>query len=685
MSVAANPLLQEGELPRYDAIAAAHVAPALDVLLADAEAALARSGGAEVPAQADALAAALDPAVERLRRAWSQVNHLHAVADNAELRSAYGAQLPRVTDFLTRLAADSALYAKLHAIAAGPEFAQLPAVRRKALGDALRDAELGGAALQGAARERFAAIELRLAELSQRFGENVLDATDAWTLDVPAARLTGIPADVQQAAFERAATAGLSAGQARLSLHAPCRVPVLALAEDRELRETVWRAHARLASEHGPAALDNGALMREIVALRHEQAALLGRPHYAALALVPRMAGSAEEVLAFLRDLARRARPFAQRELGDLQAHAHGLGLDGLQPWDLSFVGERLKQQRLGISDETLRPWFALPRVLQGLFGLAEQLFGLQILADQAPSWHADVSHWRVLRAGGEIGRFWLDPFARAGKQSGAWMDEARTRWQRPDGRLQTPLAQLVCNFAPPVGGRPVLLTHDEVITLFHEFGHGLHHLLTEVDELPLSGIGGVEWDAVELPSQFMENFAWEWPLLQRISAHVETGEALPRTLFERLTRSRHFGAGLRMLRGVEAALLDLRLHTETDSSGRIQALAREVEREVALTRRPHDDRWPNSFLHIFDGGYAAGYYGYHWAEVLSADAYAAFEEAGIFDPATGERWRREVLASGGSRSALASFVAFRGRAPRIDALLRHQGLLDADAASAPA
>ena len=672
-----NPLLDERDLPRFDAIEASHVTPALDVLLAEAETALAAAGSPDVPAEADALARVLDAPVERLRRVWGHVGHLHAVVDTPALRAAYGDNLARVTDFFTRLAADRPLYAKTRAIADAPDFAALPAVRRKAVADALRDFELGGAALEGPARERFAAIEARLAELSQRYGEHVLDATDAWHLDVPVSRLAGLPADVVQAARGAAADAGVQdANLARLTLHAPCRLPLLATADDRALRETVYRAHGRLASDLGPAEQDNGPLMREILALRHEQATLLGRPHFAALSLVPKMAGSMEEVLDFLRDLARRARPFAEQELADLQAHARTLGLDALQPWDRAYVGEKLKHRRHGIDDEMLRPWFPLPRVLRGLFELIEQVLGVHIEAADAPAWHADVTHHRVLQGEVEIGRFWLDPYARPGKQSGAWMDEVRTRWQRPDGRVQRPQAHLVCNFAPPVGGRPSLLTHDEVITLFHEFGHGLHHLLTEVDELSLSGICGVEWDAAELPSQFMENFAWEWPVLQRLTAHVDTGAPLPRDLFDRLTAARHFGAGLRMLRGVEYALFDMRLHAEPNAGERVLALAREVEAEVSLLRRPDDDRWPHAFLHVFDGGYAAGYYGYHWAEVLSADAFAAFEEAGLFDAATGARWRREVLGTGGSRPAQDSFQAFRGRPARLEALLRHQGLV---------
>ncbi len=671
--VADNPLLDEAGLPRFDALQPAHVTPALDALLADAEAALAAASGPGVAADIDAIAARLDPPVERLRRVWGQVVHLQSVADTPAQREAHTHNLPRITDFMTRLAADAGLYAKTRTIVGSAAFAALPAVRRKAAADALRDFELGGAALEGPARMRFAAIRARCAELSQRFGENVLDATDSWRLDLPAERLAGLPDDVLQAARERARDAGIDG--CRLTLHAPCRLPLLATADDRSLREAVYRAHGQLASELGPPAHDNTDLMRELVALRQEQAGLLGRDSYAELSLATKMVHEPQQVLRFLRDLAARARPFAERELDDLRTHARTLGIDALQPWDRAYVAEKLKHARHGIDDEALRPWFPLPRVLSGLFALIERLLGVQIVDADAPVWHADVRHHCVLRDGQEIGRFWLDLYARPGKQGGAWMDEARARWCRPGGRLQSPWAHLVCNFAAPVGGRPALLTHEDVITLFHEFGHGLHHLLTQVDELALSGISGVEWDAAELPSQFMENFAWEWPVLQQLTAHVDSGEPLPRALFDRLQAARHFGAGLHLLRGVEYALLDMRLHAEAGAGEHIGTLAREVEREISLSTRPASDRWPNGFLHIFDGSYAAGYYGYHWAEVLSADAFAAFEEAGIFDPATGARWRQQVLETGGSRPALENFVAFRGREPQLDALLRHQGL----------
>ncbi len=669
-----NPLLETADWPRFDAIAPAHVAPALDVLLADAEAALARAAGPEVAADLDALAVVLDVPVERLRRAWGHVQHLQAVVDTPALRAAYADNLGRVTDFFTRLAADDGLYAKTRAIAASPAFETLLAVRRKAVQDALRDFELGGAALQGAARERFAQIQARAAELSQQFGDHVLDATDAWHLDVPAERLAGVPAEVLQAAREAAAAAGVDG--CRLTLQAPCREPLLATAHDRALREQVYRAHSHLASEFGDAAHDNGPVMQELLALRAEEAALLGRHSYAEVSLTAKMAESPTQVLAFLRDLARRARPFAQAELAALREHAaSACGIADLQPWDRAYVAERLKHQRFGVDDQTLRPWFTLPRVLDGLFELLQRLFDLRFVPVDAPVWHPDVRVYRVERGGQDVGGLTLDLYARSGKQSGAWMDEARARWRRPDGLLQRPQAHLVCNFAPPTDGRPALLSHDDVVTLFHEFGHGLHHLLTQVDELALSGISGVEWDAAELPSQFMENFCWEWEVLQRLTAHVDTGEPLPRALFDRLLGTRHFGSGLHVMRGVEYGLFDMRLHAEPHTATRVAELAQAAAAEAALLPRPADNRWQNSLLHIFDGGYAAGLYGYQWAEVLSADAYSAFEEAGVFDPATGARWREAVLETGGSRTAMQNFVAFRGREPRLDALLRHQGL----------
>ena len=670
-----NALLVPHDLPDFGAIRPEHVTPAMDELLAAAEAALETAVGPGVLADYDALALVLDVPVERLRRAWGHVCHLQAVADTPPLRAAQAENLPRMTEFSTRLASDQRLYAKYKALAASPAAALLTPARRKVLADALRDFVLGGAELQGATRERFAAIQERLAELSKRFGDNALDAVDAYALFVDEARLAGVPADVVRTAREAAATDG-KAG-CKLTLQLPCYLPVMQYAEDRALREQLYGAWARRASELGDARFDNSAVMREIVLLRQEEAGLLGHPSYAHLSLVPKMARTPEEVLAFVADLAQRARPFAEREWADLSEFAaRELGLAELQPWDRSFAAERLKQRRFAFGSEEVRPYLTLPRVLDGLFELIGRLFGVTIQEEPAAAWHDTVRFFRVLRGARPLAGFYLDLFARAGKQGGAWMDNARQRWARPEGALQLPLAHLICNFAAPVGGRPSLLTHDDLITLFHEFGHGLHHMLTQVDELAASGINGVEWDACELPSQFMENFCWEWPVLQRLSAHVDNGEPMPRDLFDRMLAARNFHNGLAMLRHCEFALFDMRLHLEPGQAGRETVLAFEIAEQLSPMAPTPFLRYPHSFTHLFDGGYAAGYYGYAWAEVLSADAYSAFEEAGLFDADTGQRFRREVLESGGSRSAMESFKAFRGREPRLDALLKHQGLV---------
>ncbi len=677
-----NPLLLQAGAPDFAAIRPEHITPAIDLLLADAEAALEQAVSDAVPADYNALSRVLDVPVERLMRAWGHASHLQGVADTPALRAAHAENLPRIIDFSTRLGADARLYAKYKAVAASPVAQQLTAAQRKALGDALRDFVLGGAELQGAARARHAAIQDRRGALSQQYGNHVLDATDAWGLLVGEERLNGVPADVKLAARAAAEERGLTGYQ--LSLQAPCWLPLMQFASDRALRETVFRAEATRASEFGPAELDNGPLMRELLELRAEEAALLGYGSYAELALVAKMARSPDEVLAFVRDLASRARPHADRELAELRAHAaQALGLAELQAWDRPYAAEQLKQARYDFSSQEVKQYFTEPRVLQGLFRLIETLFGVAIRLEAAPVWHESVRHygvWRRAANAGDVGAervagFYLDLHARAGKQSGAWMDDCRGRWRRPGGELQLPVAHLVCNFAPPVGDQPALLTHSDLITLFHEFGHGLHHMLTEVDELAVSGISGVEGDAVELPSQFMENFCWEWEVLQRLSSHVDTGEPLPRALFDRMVAARHFQGGLKLLRQCEFALFDMRLHAEEGTAARVQALSREVNREIQPMAAPDFLRYANTFSHLFDGGYAAGYYGYAWAQVLSADAYGAFEECGIFDAATGVRFRDQVLAVGGSRPALESFRAFRGRDPSMDALLRHQGL----------
>ena len=670
-----NPLLDHGGLPRFAEVRPEHVTPAIDTLLADAEAALQAAVGDGVPADYDALSAVLDVAVERLRRSWGAVGHLQSVVDTPALRAAYTENLPRVTEFMTRLGSDERLYAKYKAVAASPAAARLSPAKRKALADALRDFVLGGAELQGAARVRFAQLQDRMAALSQQFGEHVLDATDGFALFVDTDALDGVPADVL-AATHAAAQAEGQPGH-KLTLHAPVYLPVLQYATNRALREQLFRAHVTRASEFGPPELDNSALMRELVELRQEEAALLGHANYAQVSLVAKMAESPEQVLGFVRDLAQRARPHAERDLAELEDFAaRELGMLDLQPWDRPFASERLKQARFAFSSDEVKQYFTEPRALQGLFRLVETLFDVSIRPGEASVWNDSVRYFHVERGGEPLAGFYVDLYARNGKSGGAWMDEVRARWVRPDGGgLQLPVAHLVCNFAPPVGDQPALLTHDDLITLFHEFGHGLHHMLTRVDEAAVAGISGVEWDAAELPSQFMENFCWEWEVLSTLSAHVQTGAPLPRALFDKMVAARNFQSGLSMLRHCEYALFDMRLHAEPGTATRVQAIADEVHAEIAVLAKAPFQRFAHSFGHIFDGGYAAGYYGYAWAEVLSADAFSAFEEAGLFDAATGRRYLESILEVGGSRPALESFIAFRGREPRIDALLRHQGM----------
>ncbi len=676
-----NPLLSSAALPEFATIRPEHLSPALDVLLDDANGALERAVSDGVAADYDALSSVLDVPLERLSRAWASANHLNAVLNTPALREAYNTNLGRVTEFHTRLGADERLYAKYKAVAASPASAGLTSARRQALAHAMRDFVLSGAELQGEARQRFAAIQERSAELGQQFSEHVLDATDGFSLTVSSDRLTGVPADVQQQTAQAASAAGETGH--KLSLHMPVYLPVMQYASDRALREQLYRAYATRASELGLAERDNGPLMTELLQLRQEEATLLGQPSFAHLSLVPKMAESPEQVQGFLRDLAQRARPHAERDLAELKAFAAAqLGLPDLQAWDLAYASEKLKEARYAFSEQEVKQYFTEPKVLEGLFHIIETLFDVRIRPDVAEVWHPSVRFFRIERPGITdaapqlVGQFYLDPYARPGKRPGAWMDVVRGRWQRPDtAELQTPVAQLVCNFGSPVGDKPALLMHDDVITLFHEFGHGLHHMLTQVDELAVAGISGVEWDAVELPSQFMENFCWEWDVLSRMTAHVDTGAPLPRALFDRMLAAKNFQSGLQTLRQIEFSLIDMRLHAEADAPGRVQAVVDAVRAEVAVNPPPAFNRFQHSFSHIFSGGYSAGYYSYKWAELLSADAFAAFEEHGVFNPEVGQRFRREILEVGGSRPAMDSFKAFRGREPRIDALLRHQGM----------
>ena len=674
-----NPLLDFDTLPRFDTVRPEHVAPALDSLLAQAEQALVTVTADDFAADWNAIAASLDVSVEKLGRAWGVVSHLNSVADTPELRAAYNAALPRVTEFWTRLGADERLYAKFRAI----DPSTLPPEQRRAHQNTMRDFVLGGAELQGDARARFAQIQEQQAELGQKFSEHTLDATDAYALYVTRAELDGVPADVQQAAAAAAQHDG-KAGQYKLTLKMPCYLPVMQFARSSSLRETLYRAYVTRASDlaTGDAArFDNSAIIRDILALRQEEAQLLGHANFGELSLVPKMADAPATVIHFLRDLAHKARPFAQQDVTDLRQFAAAqLDLQDPQPWDWTYIGEKLKEARYAFSEQEVKEYFPLPKVLTGLFNIVQSLFKVSIAPDQAPVWNADVRFFRITRDNQLIGQFYLDPTARTGKRGGAWMDDVRGRWLRPDtGRMQTPVAHLVCNFAAGVDGQPALLTHDDVITLFHEFGHGLQHLLTQVSEHRVAGISGVEWDAVELPSQFMENFCWEWNVLQHMTSHVTTAAPLPRALFDKMLAGKNFQSGLQTLRQIEFALFDMLLHTAHDPASDFLPLLAQVREETAVIPAPAWSRTAHTFSHIFAGGYAAGYYSYKWAEVLSADAYAAFEESAAADGTpnqeTGIRYRQAILETGGSRSAMESFKAFRGREPSLDALLRHQGM----------
>ena len=672
-----NPLLDFSGLPRFAEIRPEHVAPALDRLLAEGREVIAALAAA--PPTWEAFVAPLEDANERIGRAWGQVSHLHAVLDSPELRDAYNANLPKVTQYWTELGQNPQLHEKYKALAGSPAFSSLSRARRRIVDNALRDFRLSGAELGAEDKARFAAIQQELAALGAKFSENLLDATNAFSIVVDEARTAGIPADVLTAARE-AAEKDAQKGF-KFTLRAPSYIPVLQYADDRKLRETLYRESVTRAAEFGRPQWDNTPLIARIVELRRDLARLLGYATYAEVSLVPKMAETPGQVLAFLDELAHRARPHAERDVAELREFAAAeLGLHELAAWDLAYASERLRLKRYAFSEQEVKQYFPEETVLGGLFRVAEMLYGVKIVAAAAPVWHQEVRFFEIRDAAGErVGQFYTDLYARETKRSGAWMDDAIGR-RRKDGSLQTPVAYLNCNFSRPVGGKPALFIHDEVLTLFHEFGHGLHHLLTRVDDLGVSGINGVEWDAVELPSQFMENFCWEWEVLRSMTRHVDSGEPLPRPLFERMLAAKNFQSGLQMLRQIEFAVFDMRLHSDFDpAAGRsVLELLEEVRAQVAVLRPPAYNRFPNSFSHVFAGGYAAGYYSYKWAEVLSADAYSYFEEHGVLDQGAGKRFRDEILAVGGSRPAAESFRAFRGREPSVDALLRHNGMISA-------
>jgi len=677
----ANPLLDFSGLPRFPEIAPEHVSPAVDALIAQARITVDRVATLAATPTWDNFVEPLADAIERLGRAWGQVSYLNAVVNTPALRDAYNLNLPKVTAFYSDFGQDERLFARYRALAEAPAFAGLDGAQRRLIDNALRDFRLSGAELASDRKARLKEVDEELATLAARYEDNVLDATNAWELLIDdASMLAGLPADVIAAARQTAADEGKSGW--KLTLHMPCYQPVMQYAENRFLRQTMYRGYATRASELGKPEWDNSSIIARTLELRREAATLLGYGSYADVSLVPKMARTPAEVLAFLRDLAVRARPYAQRDMAELREFARDeLDMGDLEAWDLAYASEKLRQARYSFSDQEVKQYFPEDRVLAGMFRVVDTIFGVNICESQAPVWHPSVRFYDLLDCdGGIAGQFYLDLYARPAKRGGAWMDDAINR-RRHGAHVQHPVAYLTCNFSAPVETdgirRPALFTHDEVTTLFHEFGHGLHLLLTRVGVPGVSGLDGVEWDAVELPSQFMENFCWEWDVLKHMTSHVDTGSPLPRALFERMLAAKNFQSGMQTVRQIELALFDMHLHYDfAPAQATPQALADTIRHEVAVVDRPPWDRsLTHSFSHIFAGGYAAGYYSYKWAEVLSADAYSLFEENGVLSPSAGARFRDEVLARGGSRPALESFVAFRGRRPQIDALLRHNGM----------
>ncbi len=671
-----NPLLFFSGFPKFNEVKAEHVTPAMDKLLAEGRHLIDKLTTSTATPSWETFARPLEDMEEKISRAWSQIGHMNAVVNSPELREAYNDNLAKLTDFYSDLAQNEALYQKFKDLRQSLAFTQLSATQQKIVENELRDFRLGGAELPADKKARFKTIQEELSKLGARFEENMMDTTNDFAHYVEDENiLKGIPNDALQASKDAASSDGKTG--CKFTLHFPSYMPVMQYAENRALRETMYRAYATRASEFGKADWDNTALIADILKLRLEAAQLLGFKNYAELSLATKMADTPQQVAEFLDTLAKRAKPYAERDMAELSAYANKLGIDDMQAWDVAYVSEKLREEKYAFSDQEVKQYFPEEKVLAGLFKVTETIFGVQVKKSDAQVWHKDAAFYQITDAEDTpIAYFYLDLYARNNKRGGAWMDECITR-RRKDGTVELPVAFLTCNFSAPVGDKPATFTHDEVITMFHEFGHGLHHMLTEVEEHGVSGIKGVEWDAVELPSQFMENFCWEWDVLRHMTQHIDTGAQLSRELFDKMVAAKNFQAGMQTVRQIEFALFDMRLHSTFNPHGSKTALdlIEEVRDEVAVVRPPQWNRFPNSFSHIFAGGYAAGYYSYKWAEVLSADAYSLFEELGVLSDEAGTRFRNEVLAQGGSRTALESFVAFRGREPNIDALLRHNGM----------
>lgn len=678
MSNPANPLLQNPELPQFSEIEPEHIQPAIQHLIETNE-----QNTEKMLQQLDSvtwenLIAASDEWDDVLSKAWSPVSHMNSVVNSDELRDAYNACLPLLSEYSTKLGQNQDLFKAYKALAESDDFASLDEAQKQVVSHALRDFHLSGVDLPEDKKQRYSELKKQMSELTSKFSENVLDATHAWSkLITDVSELAGVPESALGLMKQQAEQADQQGY--RLTLDIPVYLPVMTYCENQALRQEMYTAYATKASDQGPNAneYDNTQIMYDILKCRKELAQLLGFDNYAERSLATKMAENTDQVVDFLYDLADKSKPVAEQDLAELKAFAkENYGVDEMNPWDVGFYGEKLKHARYDISQEQLRPYFPFPKVVSGMFELVQRLYGVNVIEiTEFDRWHDQVYFYEIQKDGEAIARFYLDPYARAKKRGGAWMDECRVRRVRQDGTLQLPVAYLVCNFTPPVGDQPALLTHDEVTTLFHEFGHGLHHMLTQIDYSAVSGINGVAWDAVELPSQFMENFCWEEDVLDFISGHYETGEPLPKELFDKMIAAKNFQSGMQMVRQLEFSLFDFLLHRDFDDSTDIQDVLNQVREKVAVIIPPEWHRFPNSFAHIFAGGYAAGYYSYKWAEVLSADAFSRFEEEGLFNPEVGKSFLSNILEKGGSSEPMELFVAFRGRKPTVDALLRHSGI----------
>ncbi|ARU28334.1 oligopeptidase A [Cellvibrio sp. PSBB006] len=681
-----NPLLEIHELPPFSAIQPEHVEPAISQLIdANRKHLQALLSDLQQPSW-DNLVAPLEAQGDLLDQAWSPVSHLNAVCNNDALRTAYNNSLALLTEYGTEVSQNTELYNAYQQLADSEDYGRLTQAQKQAVDNALRDFRLGGVALDGEQKKRFGAIQKRLSELSTQFSNNVLDATQAWFKHfTDAEALAGLPESALAQAAQAAAQKQLSGYVVTLDF--PSYLAVMMYADSRQLREEMYTAYVTRASADGKKAdgssaaqWDNSALITETLALRHELAQLLGFANYAERSLASKMAESTQQVLDFLNELAQKSRPLAERDIQELRDFAATQGCTDLQPWDMTYYSEKLRVEKYAISQEELRPYFPAERVITGMFDVVKRLYDIDIVQVAVfDSWHPDVRFYHIFKNGEKIASFYLDLFAREHKRGGAWMADCRVR-RKTDTGTQLPVAFLTCNFTPPVGDTPSLLTHDEVTTLFHEFGHGLHHMLTQIDVAAVSGINGVAWDAVELPSQFLENWCWEPEAIPLISAHYQTAEPLPQALLDKMLAAKNFQSGMQMVRQLEFSLFDFRLHAEYDPANPQdpQAVLDQVRRDVAVVQAPAFNRFQNSFSHIFAGGYAAGYYSYKWAEVLSADAFSRFEEEGIFNAQTGESFLHEILQQGGSKAPMELFINFRGREPSIEALLRHSGLGEA-------